>query len=166
MRFTLFAPRGSRRLTPHVPMRMATLISFWVAVALFVLRLGTALDDPSDRWAGHILVLLYLLLVARSFRRALTAGVFADEKAVYLCRALARIRVELDEIQALTLRPHALDPRVLQPHVLWLDLTDGRRYPTPAYLGDVTPVGIALTRSQMDALIADLTRLLPRPAVV
>ncbi|GAA1652277.1 hypothetical protein [Catellatospora bangladeshensis] len=159
MRFALFTPEGTRRLTPDSPGRMAHLMSFWLAVTIFVFGGLSFADEPGELRAGHVLMLLLMLWMAVTSRRHLTLGVFASETALHLRRAGACTRVELDQVQAFTLRSDDKHPRVL-----WVDLADGRRYPTPAYLGDATATGLALTRTQMDTLIADLTRHLPNPA--
>lgn len=159
MRFALFTPEGTRRLTPDVPGRMAYLMGFWLAVTMFVFGAPAFADEPGDLRAGHVVMLLGMLWMARTCRRTLALGVFASETALYLCRAGSCVRIELDQVEALTLRSDEHLPRVL-----WVDLEDGRRYPTPAYLGDATSRGIALTRAQMDNLTADVTDLLPKPA--
>ncbi|GAA1652268.1 hypothetical protein [Catellatospora bangladeshensis] len=159
MHVALFTPKGTVRLTPDAPGRMVNLMVFWSAVTLFVFGLFALDDEPGGAKPGHVTVLLVMLLFARGFHRTLTLGVFADETALYLCRAGVSVQVQLDQVEALTLRSDEQLPRVL-----WVDLKDGRRYPTPAYFGDVGTRGLSLTRAQMDTLIADLTRRLPAPA--
>ncbi|BCJ77363.1 hypothetical protein CS0771_69070 [Catellatospora sp. IY07-71] len=158
MRFALFTPEGTRRLTPDAPGRMMNLIGFWVPVTLVVFGIPAVIEEQDGLDASHIVGLVAMLYLARFFRRPLIMGVFASETALYLCGAGDR-RIEIDQIQTFTLRSDEQHPRVL-----WVDLIDGRRYPTPAYLGDTTGTGLALTRAEMDALIAELTRRLPRPA--
>ncbi|WP_144126660.1 hypothetical protein [Catellatospora sichuanensis] len=160
--FSPFTPAGSNRLTPDVPQRLLMLMGYWIGVVQSVaIGIAAVVERGSDLVEAAPLMAPFMVL-AWFCRRALSVGVFADETALRLHAGRQPLMIEYDRVEAFTVRPHREKSRVL-----WVDLRDGRRYPTPAFVGTGVRAGmVALTDAEMATLLAELTRraALPQPA--
>ncbi|MDI1464584.1 hypothetical protein QEZ54_26805 [Catellatospora sp. KI3] len=114
---------------------------------------------------GEPLGFLLLLLFAGSFIRFLRTGIFATDSTLRVSGG-PYFSARFDEVVAFTVRRDERGHRAL-----WIDLVDGRRYPTPVGL-DPGQNTIMMSQSQLDALVANLdfrrsaaTGRTPAPAV-
>ncbi len=157
-----FTPAGSNRLTPDVPQRLLMLMGYWIGVVLSVATgIAAVLEREANLLEAATMMAPFMVLAWFS-RRALSVGVFADETDLRLHAGNQPLTIAYDRVEAFTVRPHQEKSRVL-----WVDLRDGRRYPTPAFVGTGARAGmIALTDAEMTTLLAELTQraALPQPA--
>ncbi|GAA1370626.1 hypothetical protein [Catellatospora chokoriensis] len=162
MAFSPFTPAGSNRLTPDIPQRLLMLLGYWLGVVLSVATgIAAAVERDANLAVAAATVAPFVVLAVFS-RRALSVGVFADETALRLHSGSQPLMISYDRVEAFTVRPHREKSRVL-----WVDLRDGRRYPTPTFVGTGARAGmIALTDAEMATLLAELTQraALPQPA--
>ncbi|MEU7821355.1 hypothetical protein [Catellatospora sp. NPDC049133] len=160
MAFSLFTPAGSERLTPDAPQRLFTLMAYWIGVVLSVAMGINVVVDPGVELAEAWMMTPFVVMAVVA-QQALSVGVFAGERALHLHVGNQPLKIPYDRVEAFTIRAHREKSRVL-----WVDLRDGRRYPTPAFVGTGVRTGmIALTDAEMTVLLAELTRraALPQP---
>ncbi|WP_212825290.1 hypothetical protein [Catellatospora sp. TT07R-123] len=99
--------------------------------------------------AGERVGLLSLLIMIAGTIRFLRTGIFASAAKLRVGGG-ATFTVRWNEVAGFAVRRDERKPRTL-----WVDLTDGRRYPTPVGL-DKDKHLIVMSQPQLDALIANL----------
>ncbi|MBV1854729.1 hypothetical protein [Catellatospora tritici] len=151
----IFAPPGTRRLTPRPRDRRRTLVWFWIFLIFSgLLFAGYATGDDGLK----VLVFAVLWLAAAVVKAMeLMCGVHVGDGTLVVGDGMRLRRVALAEVTAFTLRAAA------GSEILWIELADGRRVETPAVVACDAVAGrtdlISMSRSGLLRMIDDLEHL-------
>ncbi|MFC7244292.1 hypothetical protein ACFQO7_17600 [Catellatospora aurea] len=142
---TNFAPL--RRLTPDPDSRLGGLLGFWFCAAMA----GYGIVEIGVREAG-IGRLLMLVGGALWFRGQLRIGIWTSGTHLHVRYGHRNRAFAFSQVEKFAIRPDGE-----RAAVLWIDLADGARYPTPAQLKyKRAPSGVSMTLSGLTDLLAAL----------
>jgi hypothetical protein len=142
---THYAPL--RRLTPDPDSRMGSLLGFWLAAAMAVY--GFVEIGVRDAGFGTLLALVLGALWCRS---QLRIGIWTSGTHLHVFDGRRTLLFALAQVEKFAIRPDGD-----RTAVLWIDLSDGTRYPTPAQLKyRRAPSGVSMTSSGLTDLLAVL----------